>query len=363
MEEQRRLVYVAMTRAQLKLYVPLMAAKPRAKNAAIPALVTPALLRSGLACLDDPLPALGKPAAIEPVHVNIAVDKKITAPRPLFPTPDRTMFERRTSIQSFTRLQRHRRAEVDSFGDFTALASDEAVDAMPAADQPFQGTAFGEMVHHIFERLDFAAAARAESPERLDDGPARRILDEEIARFVPQFTTRMPADQVAPACRQLVRTLVWNTLRTPLGPLGAPLCDIGADDRLEELEFLVPADELKSKYGAGRESWFVTGYMDLVVRWRGKLWLFDWKTNLLPGYTADEIGRAMDEADYHLQYRLYVMALDRWLRRVHGDGESGGVSERIGGVFYLFVRGMNGRDDSSGVFYVPGSAIDLGGKP
>jgi exodeoxyribonuclease V beta subunit len=217
------------------------------------------------------------------------------------------------------------------------------------------------MVHHIFERIDFAAAARADSPEKLDDGPAGRILDEEIARFVPQVVTRMPADQVAPACRQLVRTLVWNTLRTPLRPLKASLAEIGADDRLEELEFLVPADDLKKAYGAGKESWFVTGYMDLVVRWRGKLWLFDWKTNLLPGYTPEDVGRAMDEADYHLQYRLYVRALDRWLRRVHGDGESGRVSERIGGVFYLFVRGMNGYDDSSGVFFVPGSKIDLGG--
>ena len=99
--------------------------------------------------------------------------------------------------------------------------------------------------------------------------------------------------------------------------------------------------------------------MDLVVRWREKLWLFDWKTNLLPGYSPDEIGRAMAEADYHLQYRLYVRALDRWLRRVHGERTGGGVSERIGGVFYLFVRGMNGRDDNTGVFFVPGSAVDL----
>ena len=156
-----------------------------------------------------------------------------------------------------------------------------------------------------------------------------------------------------------MRTLVWNTLRTPLGPLGAPLCRIGADDRLEELEFLVPADDLKSRFGAGKEEWFVTGYMDLVVRWRDKLWLFDWKTNLLPGYSPEEIGRAMEEADYHLQYRLYVRALDRWLRRVHGERSGGGVSERIGGVFYLFVRGMNGRDDKTGVFFVPGSAVDL----
>ena len=357
-EEQRRLVYVAMTRAQLKLYVPFMNPRAAARSAAVPALVSPALFRSGLASADDPLPVLAKASMPQPVHMSVTLEPMIEMPRPLFPAPDPKMFERRMSIQSFTRLQRHRRAESESFGDLATFGDDESADAMPPVDEPFQGAVFGELVHRVFERLDFAAAARAETPERLEAGPARKILDEEIQRFLPQFTTRLPIEQLAPLCRQLVRTLVWTTLRTPLGPLGAPLCRIGADDRLEELEFLAPADDLKSRFGAGKEEWFVTGYMDLVVRWRDKLWLFDWKTNLLPGYSPEEIGRAMEEADYHLQYRLYVRALDRWLRRIHGD-PPGGVSERIGGVFYLFVRGMNGRDDKTGVFFVPGSAVDL----
>ena len=188
----------------------------------------------------------------------------IESPQPLFPTLDPKMFERRIAIQSFTRLQRHRRIEQETFGDDPALGHDETEAAMPPPGAPFHGAVFGEMVHRIFEQIDFAAAARAESPERLDDGPARKILDAEIQRFLPRFAGRGAAEQLAPACRQLVRSIVWNTLRTPLGPLGASLSKIGPDDRLEELEFLVPGDDLKSRYGAGDESWFVTGYMDLV---------------------------------------------------------------------------------------------------
>jgi exodeoxyribonuclease V beta subunit len=360
-EEQRRLVYVAMTRAQLKLYVPYMMPRTAARNAAVPALVAPTLFRAGIAGPDDPLPVPPKPTPVPGTVMNVTTVPMIESPRPLFPAFDPKMFERRISIQSFTRLQRQRRAEQETFGDDPTVGHDEAADAMPPPDDPFHGAVFGEMVHHIFEQLDFAAAARAESPERLDDGPARKILDMEIQRFLPRLAGRGSVEQLAPACRQLVRTIVWNTLRTPLKALGTSLSKIGPDDRLEELEFLLPADDLKSRYGAGDESWFVTGYMDLVVRWRDKLWLLDWKTNQLPAYSPEEIGRAMAESDYHLQYRLYVRALDRWLRRVHGESAGGGVSERIGGVFYLFVRGMNGRDDKTGVFFVPGSAIDISG--
>jgi hypothetical protein len=53
----------------------------------------------------------------------------------------------------------------------------------------------------------------------------------------------------------------------------------------------------------------------------------------------------MTESDYHRQYELYLRALDRWLKRLPGKPPA------IGGVYYLFVRGMNGIDDTHGVFF------------
>ena len=163
LEEQRRLVYVAMTRAQVKLYVPFMNPRAAARNAAVPALVSPALFRSGMASPDDPMPVLST-TSDEPVRMSVTPEPMIEMSRPLFPSPDPTMFERRMSIQSFTRLQRHRRAEQESFGDFAAFGDDESADAMPPVDEPLQGAVFGELVHRVFERLDFAAVARAETP-------------------------------------------------------------------------------------------------------------------------------------------------------------------------------------------------------
>ena len=97
--------------------------------------------------------------------------------------------------------------------------------------------------------------------------------------------------------------------------------------------------------------------MDLVFRANGRYFLADWKTNLLPGYDAAQLTRAMDEAEYHRQYRLYLHGLERWLRRAHGSSFE--FAHRFGGVYYLFVRGLNGRDECAGVFFRRPTPDDL----
>jgi len=63
----------------------------------------------------------------------------------------------------------------------------------------------------------------------------------------------------------------------------------------------------------------------------------------------------MDDCDYVRQYRLYLQALSRWL------GGRGGFefTRDFGGVFYLFLRGMNEREEGSGVFFHKPIAEDM----
>src|SRR5205085_11710913 len=123
---------------------------------------------------------------------------------------------------------------------------------------------------------------------------------------------------------------------------------------IHELEFQFPESPGERSW---REEGFVTGFMDLVFRRAGRYFLVDFKTNLLPGYTPEHLARCMDEADYHRQYRLYLHALERWLARVHGKGFA--FLKHFGGVYYLFVRGLNGQDESGGVFYHRPTKDDL----
>jgi exodeoxyribonuclease V beta subunit len=105
------------------------------------------------------------------------------------------------------------------------------------------------------------------------------------------------------------------------------------------------------------EDGFFTGYMDLLFRAQGRYYLVDFKTNLLPGYTPEMLERSMEESDYHRQYRLYLHAVLRWLRRVHGERRN--LEKQLGGVYYLYVRGLNGSDGSTGVFFHAPTKQDL----
>jgi exodeoxyribonuclease V beta subunit len=68
----------------------------------------------------------------------------------------------------------------------------------------------------------------------------------------------------------------------------------------------------------------------------------DYKTNHLgdhaPDYAPERLPAVMFKGHYILQYHLYSLALHRHLRRVLPDYS---FDADFGGVYYLFVRGMD----------------------
>ena len=80
------------------------------------------------------------------------------------------------------------------------------------------------------------------------------------------------------------------------------------------------------------------GRIDLLVRVGNTVYIVDWKTNSLADYGAASVEAAMEAAGYPLQFKLYSLAVARWLGR-----------EALAGVAYLFVRGGE-HDEASGVY-------------
>jgi len=121
----------------------------------------------------------------------------------------------------------------------------------------------------------------------------------------------------------------------------------------------------------------LTGSIDLVVRVPGgpagpRFVVADYKTNALhprgqavgaADYGADRLVAAMEEHDYPLQALLYSVALHRYLRwRMPGYRPDA----HLGGIAYLFLRGMTGRagvaGGPAGVFewaVPPGLVVEL----
>ena len=95
----------------------------------------------------------------------------------------------------------------------------------------------------------------------------------------------------------------------------------------------------------------MTGLIDLVFESGGKYYLVDYKSNHLgdnPGeYDESHLSEAIRQHQYDLQYLIYSVALTRYLRRRLPDFD---YDRDFGGVRYLFLRGMNGVNDETGIY-------------
>ena len=166
---------------------------------------------------------------------------------------------------------------------------------------------------------------------------------------------------------RVLARMAWRALNVPIVIGGDKffLKEIDASNRRAELEFVVNRANVLGDDGVtdggGRgatalsdpqsESTF-NGKIDLLVRPDGRdgpVYILDWKTNSLPSYGMETLGRAMTASDYHLQYQFYSQAVRYWL---HGA--------ELGGVAYMFVRAgekSESLEGDTGVFVADAVAI------
>jgi len=189
--------------------------------------------------------------------------------------------------------------------------------------------------------------------EALTDGNSERLLGHPETKAL--ILSRMEAHQVDDRWLAQVSGILWNTLTTPLAPLEDDfrLCSLKGDQKIHELAFYFPFSFLERKEIPECEArdGFVRGFVDLVFRYRQRFYILDWKSNhIASGYHRRDMGRNMEQAGYTLQYKLYTVAVLRWLHQA-GSGRFD-PEAHFGGVFYLYLRGM-GTGETNGIYYVP----------
>ncbi|OBG16791.1 exodeoxyribonuclease V subunit beta [Mycolicibacterium celeriflavum] len=241
----------------------------------------------------------------------------------------------------------------------------------PMADLP-TGAKFGTLVHAVLETAD----------------PFATDLAAELEAQIREHSVWWPVDVEA---ADLASAMV-PMHDTPLGPLagGRTLRQIGLSDRMREMDFEfplaggdlrasapdirlrhvgellrqhLPSDDPLSSYadrltGAGLGAQSLKGYLsgsvDAVLRIPdnagGRYLIVDYKTNWLgdpnrpltaADYSPPRLAEAMLHSDYPLQALLYSVVLHRFLRwRLTGYAPE----QHLGGVLYLFLRGMCGPD-------------------
>ncbi|WP_458317203.1 exodeoxyribonuclease V subunit beta [Mycolicibacterium brisbanense] len=255
--------------------------------------------------------------------------------------------------------------EIDGVDDVLAVLPVTGSDVPSPMGKLPTGAAFGSLVHSVLETAD----------------PFAADLGAELATHVRTHSARWPVDVDAD---DLAAALV-PMHDTPLGPLapGVTLRQIGLRDRLRELDFEfpmaggdlragtfarladvgallsthLPADDPMASYaqrlsggvlGSQPLRGYLSGSVDAVLRVESRFVVVDYKTNWLgtgdaeltaADYTRDRMAEAMLHSDYPLQALLYSVVLHRFLTwRLPGYDPA----IHLGGVMYLFVRGMCG---------------------
>ena len=255
--------------------------------------------------------------------------------------------------------------EVAADGEVAAdLESSLRAVALPLAGMP-GGVDVGTFVHGVFEDAEFT------HPD------LREHLGEVVA-------ARRDKREVDLGDAEVFLDGLTRVFSTPLGPLAGDvrLLDIGPQDRLLELDFELPlvggaagrrerlavaaigrllrehladddplrayAEKLFDRAFAKDLQGYLAGSIDAVLRIDGRYLVVDYKTNWLGApdeelsawhYRPDALVSAMERGHYPLQALLYAVALHRYLRwRVAGYS----AETHLGGVLYLFVRGMIG---------------------
>ncbi|MGB0467162.1 MAG: exodeoxyribonuclease V subunit beta [Pontibacterium sp.] len=357
--EDLRLLYVALTRSVYACYmgvadVKIGRKKDQLKKTALGYL----LLQAGRAL----------PEALEHLaELNSAI--LVTQPPDTLPQPDlfsaeadigmtlcARQFEGKIArdwrVTSYSALSRH--------GSQAYLPEIPGLDLEVAAEQPDlpegqqdifsfpKGARAGTFLHGIFEQIDFPTAGGE---------PLQGLLEERLA-----------LEGYASDWGETLETLVADVLDTELKDDGLRLRDLSMEDKQVEMEFLLSVkglncddleqltkaeDVLSAQAGSlsfERVNGMLKGFIDLVFRHNGRYYVLDYKSNHLghqrEAYSQAAMAQAMIEHRYDLQYQLYTLALHRLLKLRLPDYS---YAQHMGGVFYLFLRGMGEGD--KGIFH------------
>ena len=209
-----------------------------------------------------------------------------------------------------------------------------------------RGKQVGTALHRHFENCYFSDLANTEEIDKLRQSlQLDKTFTEPLQNWLQQISHTPLSNEIGIALADLANKDCIKEM--PFYLAIREHFDVAAFNRALKAHHHLPSEPLQFEQIQG----MVRGSIDLVFRHNGKYYLVDYKSNSLGSsladYNQEALKKEMLHSHYDWQYLIYTLALHRYLQSVvpHYD-----YARDFGGVFYLFLRGMNG-EPQSGVFY------------
>ena len=323
-EEHERLLYVGMTRAQAKLILcafnqSTAKGELRKLNCAYDTLnrrligmhgeredlfTWEQVLALGSSSMEESVPALPEgvtlPALPEASSFDYVAQAKLA--RPFVTT-------------SFTALQ----GRIEAMEPIISGDRDQ-VGVRPSAGDLPRGTHTGQALHELLEWVDLSTLEAFETWSQRPEVQAkiRETLD---LHGLPRSSASKVAE-VVHAGLSVELPLAW-----------------GGSVRISQAERLLREVDFFSRFlDANRfpgEKDLIKGSIDVLCEHGGRIYLLDWKSNLLSDYEPDTLHRAVME-HYLLQAQVYLLACLAFL----DIRDESAYEARFGGILYVFLRGL-----------------------
>lgn len=322
-QENRRLLYVALTRAVFKIYI--------YRNVYFRETTLSTFLKEVKA--DGVRLEEKAPLTVEAGAVYAAESRPTIASTPA--TVHFELLEPNWRRMSYTMLAA--KTEAIRRTSWTGTGVD-AYDQFVFNDLA-KGMITGNMLHYIFENIHFD-----------EQTGWTATIEEALRQFAPA-----KHDLYAPTLPQMLQ----HVLEANVGNFS--LSQITTSRRIHELEFHFPVGifvqaDLQTLEGVFLKPFpalegMMTGKIDLFFEHGGQYYVLDWKStylgSALADYDAAGVEKAMEEQNYHLQYLIYALAVSRYLKNRLDNFD---YERDFGGVIYCFVRGMR-KGTTNGVFF------------
>ena len=320
-QENRRLIYVALTRAVYKNYI-FSIIKGKSSGSIKPFI-----------------DAIEENEYFEEIIPIDEIGDRYSPPVPdkKKPALDFTrMVKKDWSVLSYSQISNaHIGFEATPKDDWETAYSKFVFSELP------KGPIAGNFMHDLFENSDFTAKYFTDVIESVSPKYANIYKEEALDNY---------------------NALIENVLNSNYGNTNFKLSEIKNNKKLPELEFYFElsnfsADKINSltklvdveiqRFDKG----MMYGFIDLFFEHEGQYYILDWKSNFLGNniedYAQENIEKAMRGNNYHLQYLIYTVAVKRFLELKIPNFN---YDKQFGGVFYVFLRGCRS-GEPSGIFY------------